>query len=112
MRSTRGQKDHGKCADYRKRKAYLSAEFNRTVVPLQPYTTMPTGGSSKDQYRNVHPRVLTHGFALNGEMATITLECNNDSVNRSDTSGVIECAATETVVTQAPRPMGPVGGIR
>tara|TARA_R110002020_G_scaffold157134_6_gene339615 strand:- start:79 stop:900 length:822 start_codon:yes stop_codon:yes gene_type:complete len=108
QRSTRGQNDGMR--QITANEGYPVLIQTGQSVPLQPYTTDAYGRVIEGtQYRNV-----TQGFyatvRLNGEMATITLSANNDSVNRSD-NRVIDVQQTETVVTARLGEWVTVGGI-
>ncbi|HDZ55445.1 MAG TPA: secretin [Pseudomonas xinjiangensis] len=75
-------------------------------VLIQSGQSVPITTTSTDAYgqviRDVQYRDVTQGFyatvRINGDMATITLSANNDSINQSD-SRLINIQRTDTVVT-------------
>lgn len=75
-------------------------------VLIQTGQSVPVHATTTDAYGRVFEgteyRDVTQGFyatvRLNGELATITLSANNDSINRSD-NRVIDVQQTDTVVT-------------
>ncbi|WP_022962577.1 secretin N-terminal domain-containing protein [Halopseudomonas pelagia] len=108
QRSTRGQNDGMR--QITANEGYPVLIQTGQSVPLQSYTTDVYGRVIEGtQYRDV-----TQGFyatvRLNGDLATITLSANHDSVNRND-SRVIDVQQTDTVVTARLGEWITVGGI-
>lgn len=108
QRSTRGQNDG--LRQITANEGYPVLIQSGQSVPLQSYTTDAYGRIIEgSQYRDV-----TQGFyatvRLSGDLATITLSANNNSVNRND-SRVINVQQTDTVVTARLGEWITVGGI-
>lgn len=95
-RNTRGQNDG-------MRQVTANAGY---PVLIQTGQSVPLDSTTTDAYgrviENTEYRDVTQGFyatvRLNGDLATITLSANNDSLSRSD-NRVIDVQQTDTVVT-------------
>lgn len=107
-RSTRGQNDGVR--QVTANEGYPVLIQTGQSVPLQSTTTDPYGRV----IQNTEYREVTQGFyatvRLTGDLATITLSANNDSVNRSD-NRIIDVQQTNTVVTGRLGEWITVGGI-
>lgn len=108
QRNTRGQNDGMR---------QVTANEGYPVL-IQTGQSVPLYSTTTDAYGRViegtEYRDVTQGFyatvRLNGELATITLSANNDSVNRND-NRVIDVQQTDTVVTARLGEWVTVGGV-
>ena len=107
-RSTRGQNDGVR---------QVTANEGYPVL-IQTGQSVPLHSTTTDVYgrviENTEYRDVTQGFyatvRLNGDLATITLSANNNSVNRSD-NRIVDVQQTDTVVTARLGEWVTVGGV-